>query len=41
MDTRFGSDKHLTLDYDLDLGHWNLNFVSDTPSHFALPFCEV
>lgn len=26
---------------DLDLGCGNLNFVRDTPSHCALPTCEV
>ena len=26
---------------DLDLGRRNLNHVRDTPSHYALPFCEV
>ena len=41
MDTEFVNDKLLTLDCDLDLGHGNLNFVHDTPSHFALSFCEV
>ena len=40
-DTRFVSDKPLTLDYDLDLGLGNLNSVCDTTSHFALSICEV
>ena len=40
-DSRFVSDKHLTFDCDLDLGHGDLNFVGDTPSHFSLSFCEV
>ena len=40
-DTRFVSDKPLTLDCDLDLGHGNLNFVRDTPSHIALSYYEV
>ena len=39
-DTGFVSDKPLTFDCDLDLGRENLNFVRDTPSHFALSFCE-
>ena len=38
---RFVSDKHLTLDCDLDLSSWNLHFVHDIPSHFALSFYEV
>ena len=41
MDTRFVNNKPLTLDCDLDLGRGNLNFVCDTPSHFALSSCEV
>ena len=28
-------------DCDLDLGRRNLNHVQDTPSHYALSFCEV
>ena len=40
MDTQFVSNKSLT-DCDLDLGSGNLNFVCDTPSHFAISFCEV
>ena len=40
-DTRFVSDKPLTLDCDLELGHGNLNFVRDTPAYFALSYCEV
>ena len=40
-DTRFVSDKPLTFNCDLDLGHGgDLNFVCDT-THFALSFCEV
>ena len=39
--TRFVSEKQLTFDCDLDLGRGNLNFVRDTPSHFALSFSEV
>ena len=39
-DTQFVSDKHMTFDCNLDLGGGNLNFVHDTPSHFALSFCE-
>ena len=38
-DTVFVSDKPMTL--NCDLGHGNLNFVCDTPSHFGLPFCDV
>ena len=34
-------DKSLTVNCDLDLGRGNPNFVCDTLSHFALPFCEV
>ena len=33
-DRRFVSDKPLTFDSDLDLGHGNLNFEHDTPSQF-------
>ena len=40
-DTLFVSDKPLTFDCDLDLGRVNLNLGRDTPSHFALSFCEV
>ena len=40
-DTRFVSDQPLTGDCDLDLGRGNLNFVRDTPSHFALFFNKV
>ena len=40
-DIQFVSDKPLTLDWDLDLGRGNLNFVRDTPSYFALSLCEV
>ena len=39
-DKRFVSDKRLTFDCGLDLCHGNLNFVCDTPSHFALSVCE-
>ena len=35
------SVKHLTFDCDLDLGSGTLNFVGDTPSHYAISFCEV
>ena len=38
MDTQFVSDKSLTFDCDLDLGHGHLNFLCDTLSHFTLPF---
>ena len=31
----------MTFNCDLDLGCLDLNFVCDTPSRFALPFCEV
>ena len=41
MDTQFVSNKSLTFYCDLDLGCWNLNFVYNIPSHFALSFCEV
>ena len=41
MDTQFVNDKPLTLDCDVDLGHGNLNFVCNTPSHFVLSFCEI
>ena len=34
-------DFDLRPDCDLDLGHRNLNHVRDTPSHYALSFCEV
>ena len=34
-DTQFVIDKPLTFDCDPDLGRENLNFVQDTPSHFA------
>ena len=40
-DTRFVNDQPLIFDCDLDLGNRKLNFVHDTPSHFALSFCEV
>ena len=40
MDTNV-NDKSLTFDCDLDFGRGNLNFVHDTPSHFALSFCRV
>ena len=40
-DTRFVTDQPLIFDCDLDLGHWKLNFVHDTPCHFGLSFCEV
>ena len=40
-DTRFVSDKPLTFDCDLDVGHGNLTFVRGTPSHFASSFCKV
>ena len=40
-DTQFVKDKPMTFDCDLDLGHGNINFVCDTPSHFALLFFEV
>ena len=40
-DTRFVSDKRLTLDCDLDLGLGKLNFERDTPSHFALFFYKI
>ena len=40
-DTRFVSDKRLTIDCDLELGRGNLNFVRDISSHFALSSCEV
>ena len=40
-DTGYVSDKPLTFDCDPDLGHGNQNFGYDTPSYFALPFCEV
>ena len=40
-DTQFVSGKPLTFDCDLDIGRGNLNYVRDTPSHFALSFCEV
>ena len=41
MDSQNVSNKSLTFDCDLNLGHRNPNFVRDTPSHFALSFCEV
>ena len=34
-DTRLVSDKPLTFDCDLDLGHGNLKFVCYILSHFA------
>ena len=34
-------DKPITEDCDLDLGRGNLNFVLDTPSHYALPLCNL
>ena len=34
-------DFDLRPDCDLDLGHRNLHHVRDTPSHYALSFCEV
>ena len=34
-------DFDLCPDCDLDLGRRNLNHVRDTPSHYALSFCEV
>ena len=40
-DTQFVSDKLLTFDCGHDLGHGNLSFVRNTPSRFALSFCEV
>ena len=40
-DTLFVADKPLTFDCDLDLGHGNINLVRDTPSYFALSFCEI
>ena len=40
-DSRFEDDKPLTFNCDLDLGCGNLNFVRDTPSYFAISFCEV
>ena len=40
-DTTFVSDKHLTLVCYLDLGRGNLNFMHDTPSHFAFSFYEI
>ena len=39
--TQFIYDKLLTFDCNLDLDCRNLTFVCDTPSHFALSFCEV
>ena len=36
--------RRLRLQYNnnkIDLGPSDLNFVRDTPSHFALSFCEV
>ena len=39
--TRFVSDKNMTFDFVLNLGLGNINFVCDTPSYFALSFCEV
>ena len=41
MDKQFVSNKSLIFDCDFDHGCGNLNFVSDTPFHFALSFCEV
>ena len=40
-DTPFVGAKPVTFNRDLDLGCGNLNFVRDTPSHFALLFCEI
>ena len=41
-DTRFVSDKPLTLDCDLDLGRGNLNaFYMQHTFSFTLSFCEV
>ena len=40
-DTQFVSDEPITFNCDLDLDRGSLNFMRDTPSHFALPFCEV
>ena len=36
---RHNSD--LSPDCDLDLGRRSLNHVRNTPSHYALSFCEV
>ena len=41
VDKRFVIDKPMTFNCGFDLVPGNLNFVSDTPSHFALPCCEV
>ena len=41
MDTQFVSDKSSTFDCDFDLGNGNINFLRNTPSNFALLFCEV
>ena len=35
-DKRFVSDKPMTFNCDLELDRGNLNFVHDTPYHFAL-----
>ena len=41
MYTRFARAGPLTYDCDLYLSRGNLNFAFDTPSHYALPLCEI
>ena len=36
METLFVRNECITYDYDIDLGHGNVNFVLDTPFHYAL-----
>ena len=35
-DKGFVRNKPLTFDFEIDLDSGNLNFVHDTPSHFAI-----
>ena len=41
METKYVSNKFLTFDCDLDIGHGKLHFFHNTPSNFVLSFYEV